>query len=327
MSAATAESVMITGATGLIGSNVCRLLTDQGRHVRALVRPGSETEPLAELGVELVFGDITSRDDVARAAQGTSALINSAALLGGAAQDLAASQATNYGGSLHCYEVAAAGGLRVIELATTTFLVHDEPLNEHPTVRSEINDDPYSLSKGAAFSDGMRRANEGQDVVFVIPGGTFGPSPCPKRALSATSYNRLVRAAIRGRLTDYVSYPVPWVLAEDVARVVVGAVDRGKAGDTYLAFGREDAMTTAAFLNVACEVVGTENRIAEVTIDPADPAAAERYGSTLVALAQHRFPVPWFDNSYTRELLGYEPVSLREAMEETVSWLFMIGNV
>ena len=31
----------------------------QGRHVRALVRPGSETEPLAALGVELVEGDIT----------------------------------------------------------------------------------------------------------------------------------------------------------------------------------------------------------------------------------------------------------------------------
>ena len=36
---------MITGGTGLIGSNVCKLLTAQGRRVRALVRPGSETEP------------------------------------------------------------------------------------------------------------------------------------------------------------------------------------------------------------------------------------------------------------------------------------------
>jgi dihydroflavonol-4-reductase len=312
---------MITGATGLIGSNVCRLLAEQGTHVRALVRPGSETAPLVALGVELIEGDITSADDVARAAEGTSAIINSAALLGGAGQDQQASQATNYGGSLHCYEVAAAGGQRVIELATTTFLVHDEPLNEHPAVRSEINDDPYSLSKGAAFSDGMRRAEAGQDVIFVIPGGTFGPSPCPQRALSATSFNRLIRAAIRGRLTDYVSYPVPWVRAEDVARVVVAAVDKGQAGDCYLAFGQEDATTTAAFLNVACEVAGVDHRIAEVTIDPGDETAAERYGSTLVALAQHRFPVPWFDNSYTRRQLDYTPLPLREALKETVSWL------
>ena len=46
------DAVMITGGTGLIGSNVCKLLAAQGRRVRALVRPGSETEPLEALGVE-----------------------------------------------------------------------------------------------------------------------------------------------------------------------------------------------------------------------------------------------------------------------------------
>ena len=321
------NGVMVAGATGLIGSNVCRLLIEQGREVRALVRTGSETPPLAELGVTLVHGDITSIDDVARAAEGTGAIVNSAALLGGAAQDLAASKATNFGGSVNCYDIAARGGLRVVELATTTFLRHDEPLNEHPEVVDDMPDDPYSVSKAAAFRDGMTRAGVGQDIVFVIPGGAFGPAPCTERSLAPTSYNRLVRAAIRGRLSDYVSYPVPWVRAEDVATAVVASLDRGKAGDTYLAFGREDAMTTAAFLNVACEAAGAEHRIAEVRIGPDDPEAQARYGETLVALAQRRFPVPWFDNSYTRELLGYAPVPLTAAMTQTVGWLRDIGQI
>jgi dihydroflavonol-4-reductase len=325
------NAVMITGATGLIGSNACRLLIERGHEVRALVRPGSETDPLTALGVTLVYGDITSAEDVARAADGTSAIINSAALLGGAAQDLAASKATNHGGSVHCYDVAARGGLRVVELATTTFLRHDEPLNEHPEVVGDIPDDPYSVSKAAAFRDGMARAAAGQDILFVIPGGTFGPAPCPRRAMGPTSYNRLVRAAIRGRLRDYVSYPVPWVRAQDVAAAVVAALDLGQAGDTYLAFGREDATTTAEFLNVACEVAGVRHRIAEVRIGPddadADADTLARYGETLVDLARRRFPVPWFDNSYTRELLGYDPVPLAAAMTETVGWLRGTGQI
>jgi dihydroflavonol-4-reductase len=321
------NAVMVTGATGLIGSNVCRLLTGQGREVRALVRAGSETDPLTALGVTLVYGDITSVEDVARAAAGTEAIVNSAALLGGAAQDLVASAATNFGGSVNCYEVAAHGGLRVVELATTTFLRHDQPLNEHPEVVDDVPGDPYSVSKAAAFRDGMTRAAAGQDILFVIPGGTFGPAPTPRRSLGPTSYNRLVRAAIRGRLTDYVSYPVPWVLAEDVATAVVAAVDRGKAGDTYLAFGHEDAMTTAAFLNVACEAAGVGHRIAEVRIATDDPEALARYGETLVDLARRRFPVPWFDNSCTRELLGYAPVPLTAAMTQTVGWLRDLGQI
>jgi dihydroflavonol-4-reductase len=295
--------------------------------VRALVRPDSETGPLAELGVTLVYGDITSIEDVARAAAGAAGIVNSAALLGGAAQDLAASKATNFGGSVNCYDVAARGGLRVVELATTTFLRHDKPLNEHPEVVTLVPDDPYSASKAAAFRDGMTRAASGEDIVFAIPGGTFGPAPTPRRSLGPTSFNRLVRAAIRGRLTDYVSYPVPWVRAADVATAVIAALDRGRAGDTYLAFGREDAMTTAAFLNVACEAAGVEHRVAEVRIGPDDPGARARYGETLVDLAQRRYPVPWFDNSYTRELLGYAPVPLTEAMAETVAWLGAIGQI
>jgi dihydroflavonol-4-reductase len=321
------NAVMVTGATGLIGSNVCRLLTGQGRAVRALVRPGSETGPLAELGVTLVHGDLTSADDVARAAEGSAAIVNSAALLGGAAQDLAASRATNFGGSVNCYEVAARGGLRVVELATTTFLRHDAPLNEHPQVVDDVPGDPYSVSKAAAFRDGMTRVAAGQDILFVIPGGTFGPAPTPRRSLGPTSYNRLIRAAILRRLSDYVSYPVPWVRAQDVAKAVVAALDRGKAGDTYLAFGREDATTTAAFLNVACEAAGVEHRVAEVRIGPDDKEALARYGETLVDLARRRFPVPWFDNSYTRELLGYAPAPLTAAMTETVAWLRDIGAI
>jgi nucleoside-diphosphate-sugar epimerase len=322
------DAVMITGATGLIGSNVCRILTERGQHVRALVRAGSETEPLAALGVELVEGDITSKDDVARAAKGCGSIINSAALLGGAAQDMNASNATNYGGSVHCYDVAMDGGRRVVELATTTFLRHDAPLNEHPEVVDDVPDDPYSVSKAAAFRDGQRRVTEGQDIVFLIPGGTFGPSPCPNRAMSATSYNRLIRSALRGRVTEQISFPVPWVGVQDVSKATVGALDSGKAGDAYLAFGREDATTTAEFLNVALEVAGLDQRVTDVRIAPGEEEAAiSRYGETLVALAQRQFPVPWFDHSYTRQQLGYAPMSLREALEETIAWLRQIGQI
>jgi dihydroflavonol-4-reductase len=321
------DTVAITGATGLIGANVCLQLREKGVRVRALVRPGSEVAPLAALGVELVEGDITSLEDVRRVAEGAGAIVNSAALLGGALQDMKASEATNYGGSVNCYDVAS-DGRRVIELATTTFLRHEKPLDEHPEVADTINDDPYSVSKAAAFREGRRRnADEGADIVFVIPGGTFGPAPTPERALGATSFNRLVRAAIRGRLTDYVTYPVPWVRAHDVAAVVVASIDQGKTGDAYLAFGAEDSQSTAAFLNVACEQAGVANRVREVTIDPDDPGAVERYGSTLVSLAQRTWPVPWFDNSYTRSQLGYTPVSLPEALAETVGWLRGLGQI
>src|SRR3954453_5689468 len=191
------DPILITGATGVIGSNICRLLIEAGRPVRALVRPTSEFEPLQALGVELFTGDISNRDDVFAAAEGTSAIVNSAALLGGATQDMAASEATNHLGSLYCYDAAVKGGQRMVELTTTTFLKHDRPLTERAgaLAESEAADDPYTVTKGRAYRDGLARAAQGEDIVFVVPGGTFGPAPVVNRALAPDGYNRLLRAA------------------------------------------------------------------------------------------------------------------------------------
>ena len=314
-------TVLVTGATGLVGSNVCRLLVEDGTSVRALVRPGSETEPLAALGAELVSGDLTDPESVVRAADGCDAIVNSAAVLGGAEQDLEQQRATNVGGAANVFDAGATVGCRVVTLSTTTFFEHAEPLTERSAVADATSDDPYTVTKRAAYLDAMQRAGQGQDIVVVIPGGTFGPAPTAQRAMAPTSFNRLVRGAIRGRLSDYVAYPVPWVFVDDVASAAISAITKGKAGEKYLAFGAEDAMTTAAFLNAACEVAGVAHRIDDVRIDPDDPAAVERYGPSLVALSARTFPVPFFDNEHTRETLDYDPVPLRYALARTIEWL------
>ena len=64
------QTVLVTGATGLAGANICKQLAERGDHVRALARETADTEPLAALGVEVVTGDVTDADAVVRAAAG-----------------------------------------------------------------------------------------------------------------------------------------------------------------------------------------------------------------------------------------------------------------
>jgi dihydroflavonol-4-reductase len=319
---------LVTGSTGLIGSNICRLLLHAGDGVRAIVRPESDYQPLVELGVEPLKGDITSSQDVLRSSVGCDAIIHSAAVLGGAEQQLELQRATNVDGASHVFEAGRVRDIRVVTLSTTTFFRHASSLTEDSPLATDWSDDPYTVTKGAAYAEAMRRVEEkGQDIVVVVPGGTFGPGVSVKRAMSPTSYNRAVRGAINGKIGEYVSYPVPWVYAEDVAACAIAALKKGLTGHKYLAFGAEDAQPTAAFLNVACEAAGVPHRIRDVMIDPSDPEAARRYGATLVDLAQREFPVPWFDNSATRRTLGYAPRRLGAAMAVTVDWLRANGQI
>ncbi|MEE8333996.1 MAG: NAD-dependent epimerase/dehydratase family protein, partial [Alphaproteobacteria bacterium] len=51
-------TVLVTGATGFVGSAVARRLLDDGESVRVLARPGSDRRNLDGLALEIAEGDL-----------------------------------------------------------------------------------------------------------------------------------------------------------------------------------------------------------------------------------------------------------------------------
>ena len=51
-------SVLVTGANGLLGNNLCRELLAAGHEVRAFVRQNSNLDGLKDLPVQLHYGDV-----------------------------------------------------------------------------------------------------------------------------------------------------------------------------------------------------------------------------------------------------------------------------
>ena len=277
----------MTGATGLAGANVCKLLIERGDAVRALARAGADTDPLVALGVDVVAGDITEADDVRRGAEGSDAAIHCAALLGGASQNLPDFQAVNVDGTRHVLDAAEAIGMRrVVAVSTGTFFDTSGWTRAGGCAGIEDpSSDPYTLTKMAAFEDAMSRAAAGQDVVTTHPGAIFGPSPVASNALGKTSFNRVLLSALRERITQYLRFPVSWVFADDVARGCILALDRGIAGERYMLDGRpEDVVSIAEACSRICELAGLDHRVAD--IEPSDdPEVAKVFGPTLVAIA------------------------------------------
>ena len=321
------KTVFVTGGTGLIGSNICEQLIQRGDRVRALARPGSETGPLRELGVTVVDGDITDAASVTRAAEGCDGVIHSAAVLGGPSQDMGEHQRVNTGGVSNVLDAAQASGIpRVVTLGTTTYFdFKTSPLTETSPFDPDSSGDPYTVTKGAAFLETMRRAEAGLDVCVVIPGGTFGPAPSVNRAMEPPSFNLRIVWALLGNFDAAVAFPIPWSLASDVAKASIAALDRGVRGEKYLAFaGQKDVSTMASFCNRACEIAGVPHRVREITAAELDASedVRKRVGPSLVALAHQDFPEPFFVNDTTVERLDYHPASIDEGLQATVDWLY-----
>jgi dihydroflavonol-4-reductase len=327
------RTVLVTGATGLAGANVCKLLVERGDQVRALARSGADIDPLVSLGVEVVTGDITSAEDVRRAAKGTDSAIHCAALLGGASQNLPDFEAVNVAGTRHVLDAAEELGLgRVVAVSTGTFFDtsgvpdrEDAPVSEHPS------SDPYTLTKMAAFQDAMARAAAGQDVVTAHPGAIFGSSPVASNALGRTSFNRVLLSALRKRVTRYLTFPVSWVHSQDVARGCILALDRGVSGERYMFDGRPEAVvSTAAACNRICELAGVDHRVEDIPPSD-DPELIEVFGPTLVAIAiraaSGQPPRRGLTESKTYQRLGYLPMSLDEGFTEAIGWFREVGKI
>jgi dihydroflavonol-4-reductase len=327
------ETVLVTGATGLAGANVCKLLIERGDMVRALARATADVEPLVTLGVDIVSGDITNAEDVSRAAAGCLSAIHCAALLGGASQNLPDFEAVNIQGTKHVLDAAEAIGMRrVVAVSTGTFFDTAGGLDrEDAPVMKDPSPDPYTITKMAAFQDAMARAAAGQDVVTTHPGAIFGPSPVASNALGRTSFNRVFMSALRQRITQYLTFPVSWVFGTDVARGCILALDRGVSGERYMLDGQpEDIVSTAEACNRICALAGIEHRVED--IEPSDdPELLAFFGPTLVAIAFKLAAVGGkrgdLKESKTYKRLGYDPISLYDGLAQTAAWLGQIGKV
>ncbi len=327
------QTVLVTGATGLAGANICKLLVERGDAVRALCRETADSAPLAALGVEIVPGDVTDPESVLEAATGADSAIHCAALLGGASQNMADFEAVNVGGTKNVLDAAEKVDLgRVVAVSTGTFFDtaggldrEDAPVSKHPS------QDPYTVTKMAAFLDAMARAAAGRDVVSAHPGAIYGPSPVMSNALGMTSFNRALLAAVRGRMERYLTFPVSWVFAEDIARGCLRALDKGVAGERYMLDGRpEDVVSTADACTRLCRLAGLDRVVVDVPPSD-DPELVKVFGPTLIAIAEkaaRQTPErKRLEDSKTYKRLGYSPISLDDGLARTLEWFRAIGKV
>ncbi|WP_426573737.1 NAD-dependent epimerase/dehydratase family protein [Aquihabitans sp. McL0605] len=327
------STIFVTGGTGLTGGNVCQQLIERGDDVRALVRNPEEAAALAALGVELIQGDIADADDVLRAAKGCEGAIHTAALLGGSSQDIADFEAVNVVGTRNVLDAAQAHGMRrAVALSTGTFfdLAYDGPREEAPLL-DDPPDDPYTVTKLAAFRETHARAEAGEDVLTCHPGAIYGPGIVARRALHPTSFNAILLASMRGRIPAFLSFPVTWVAGSDVAAGSIAALDRGVAGERYWLTGRpEDEISTAAGCNRACELAGVEHRVADLDHRDDIEGYTAAFGPTLMAISEaaaNRVQPERPAANLTHERLGYDPMSLDDGLGLLLTWLRDLGKI
>jgi dihydroflavonol-4-reductase len=221
---------------------------------------------------------------------------------------------------------------RVVALSTATFLNLGTGVDfEEAPVLEKPPNDPYTVTKLAAFQEAHRRAAAGDDVLTCHPGAIFGPAPVIERALHRTSFNRVLLAGMRGKIKRYLAFPVTWVAGADVAKGSIAALDNGMAGERYLLVGRpEDTFSTAGGINRACEIAGIDHRVEDLDYRTDPEAFTAEFGPTLMAIAKAAAKSERklrTNDNLTARRLGYEPISFDDGLRLLISWLRELGRL
>jgi len=248
--------VLITGATGFLGSALVRAFLASGYLVRALVRPNSPRANLAGLALESVEGDICDAPAVARAMAGVRYLAHAAADYRLWARDPEAMVRTNVEGTRIVMRAALCAGVERIvytsSVATLALRANGKAADETLPLPEKAAIGAYKLSKVIAerLVETMA-ARDALPVVIVNPSTPIGP-----RDIRPTPTGQMIVAAARGRMPGFVDTGLNLVHVDDVAAGHLAALERGAVGERYILGG--DNVPLADMLCAIAALVGRD---------------------------------------------------------------------
>lgn len=243
--------ILVAGATGILGSEICRRLTTAGEQVRALVRPTSNPDAVARLramGAELAEGDLRDRASLDAACRGVSAVVSTATtVLSRQPGDGIA--VTDQDGQLALVDAARAAGVeRFVYVSVSGNLGGDDALTRAKrTVEQRLRESgmTYTILRPTFFTE-----------IWLSP------------ALGFDFPN--ARATIYGSGEQAMS----WISLGDVAEFAVRGVRDPAAASAVIELGGPEALTPHDVVRVFEEEGGRPFELQHVPAEALEAQAA-----------------------------------------------------
>ncbi|WP_394845668.1 NAD(P)-dependent oxidoreductase [Pendulispora brunnea] len=210
--------VLITGASGFLGSHVAEQLSLAGHQVRALVRKSSNRKFLESLpNVELAYGAVEEADKVEAAVEGVDAIVHAAGIV--KARDRDEFQRINLGGTVNVISAAKKHAKNIRRLVYISSLEACGPSETDTPVRVD-QENPvtaYGRSKLAAEKAILAIKDE-IPVVTLRPTGIYGPRDIEIYEVFKAVQRRVLPVTGDG------SSKVTFTYATDCAKAVIRAI-------------------------------------------------------------------------------------------------------
>jgi dihydroflavonol-4-reductase len=224
--------IAITGASGHVGANLCRMLIREGHHLKALVY--RDLTGIEDLPMEFIRGDITNVDDLIALCSSCEIVIHLAAFISLRKKDKDCMR-INADGCINLVKAAQKTGVRKIIHFSSIHAYDQEPSNETlDENRSLCLNSPISYNRSKALGQKFMMESSTPDLEIIIlnPTAIIGPADY------APSYSgQAVLRFYRGQNPGIIPGGYDWVDVRDVCQAAINAMEYGTGGTSYLLSG------------------------------------------------------------------------------------------
>jgi dihydroflavonol-4-reductase len=319
--------VLVTGASGFVGSAVARIAVERGFDVRVLMRTTSSRQNIEALDAEVVLGDMRDEASMRAALKGVRFLFHVAADYRIWAPDPGEIERSNLTGTEATMRAALAEGVeRIVYTSsvatlkvTSAGVIVDEtkPADPSQTIGA------YKRSKVLAERAVERMvANDRLPAVIVNPSTPIGP-----RDVKPTPTGRIIVEAATGKIPAFVDTGLNLVHVDDVAAGHFLALERGVIGERYI-LGGENLPLQQMLADIAA-LAGRKPPTIRLPRGPLYPLAV---GAEMVAKFTGREPLVtidalrmsknkmYFTSAKAERDLGYRARPYREGLRDALDW-------
>jgi NADH dehydrogenase len=280
------SKVLVVGATGLLGTEICRQLIDSGRQVRALIRESSDTakvKALKELGVSTVKGDLKNPASLTKALSNIGAVISTAS----------STFSRKEGDSIDT--VDHKGQLSLVKAAEKAGVDKFVFISFYP-VRSE-----FPLQNAKRTVEKALKAGE-MDYTILQPGFFMEVWLSPAVGFDYAQAN----VKIYGEGINKIS----WISYKDVAAFAVASLEKKEASKAVFPLGGPEALSPLEVIRIFEDQMGTNftiERVSDETLQGQKSAApdslAESFAGLMLAYSEG-------SQMFMKEILKVYPVKL-----------------
>ena len=228
------ERILVTGATGFVGTRLVRRLHEEGYHVKGLVRPTSNVSRIANLDIEIVRGDAHDIKSLDVATDNVDVIFNT---IGGGCVSTKSRKGRDELRDLNVLSLKNL--LEVIRGKPVSKIIHFSSISAMG-VQGDVELDERSVCKPVTPHEVAKRESEevalshfkdfGTPVTILRPSQIYGPGDTRSEILKMA---KLVKRHFFP-LIDGGGYYMPWVYVDDVVDCAVSAMLSGNPGEIYI---------------------------------------------------------------------------------------------